>query len=827
MNITIDPAAELTKAQAHLDHLIQIQQACDGADNTPPQNAAVNDNAATLLYKRAKDAQDNIKFIQLQRDVVELVNGRVKNNSQRDGEGGSVGVETALSVATDTCTSLGTLLIQHASNHYGNIKTEQFYATLMAWYKNLHKETRQMACTLFRNHLQKESPEFPSSLQSSTIIANAFSSSTAGSSQQQPQQSWLGVAKCLVQLQIIFDAVQIAQQQPNTSTSLNPQWRLDIVDELCRPIAERLRYHFLGEQSGLFTASSSGGGGTESSDKLSSTMDRLPEWLFRYLRELMDNHGAHTVVMIKGVQPLIDTVIDSLLVSTSLLSNDIHDESDTYWGKNTQDVLMQLKQMYYSHSSTYFLREMSRMARHVLRANSFLNHPDMVGSECRDRAIALRGIEQLFLFDDLVRKKFANGSNIDPMLYPVRMTDTFLSSREDLLLWWIGDEREMASLRLQKCAASTLSSYAESGNNVAESSTDTANQQLCPPITDLFAALLYSSRSKVDAFSDVRSRQMYLANVVAPLCSEYLELMHGEAALLRKRLLARDVASGSDSKLTSNVLEWISTITGVHMAAHAVVRSHGASPSDQNPEHQLEGVIKAIFNFGDAMVDEFVSALVETIIVERAKFAGYAMRAAFILSDEHVERRGQREKDVKDTLTLSPDLNDSIHVLSTCLKACQTAESRISSMKVKTAEMMYFGCQSIQDSLSYAIGRKFLDVALDPMGMCPEIHLGGAKQFCHDVCTFKALFQHTTSSEGPLERAVAASRLMALDTSQLAVLRNALRALVSFNGEGEALFISDFVDDSRLLKEADSMLAAKGFGSLALEEAVSIINRRC
>ena len=826
--MTIDPAAELTKAQAHLDHLIQIQQAGDGADDTPPQNAAVNDNAATLLYKRAKDAQDNIKFIQLQRDVVELVNERVKNNSQRDAEGGAAGAETALSVATDTCTSLGTLLIQHASNHYGNIKTEQFYATLMAWYKNLHKETRQMACTLFRNHLQKESPEFPSTLQSSSIIADAFSSSTAGSSQQQPQQSWLGVAKCLVQLQIIFDAVQIAQQQPNPLSSLDTQWRLDIVDELCRPIAERLRYHFLGEQSGLFTASSSGGGGIESSDKLSSTMDRLPEWLFRYLRELMDNHGAHTVVMIKGVQPLIDTVIGSLLVSTRLLSNDIHDESDTYWGKNTQDVLMQLKQMYYSHSSTYFLREMSRMARHVLRANSFLNHPDMVGSECRDRSIALRGIEQLFLFDDLLRKKFANGSNIDPMLYPVRMTDTFLSSREDLMLWWMGDERDMASLRLQQCAASTLSSYqAESGNNVAESSTDTANQQLCPPLTDLFAALLYSTRSKVDAFSDARSRQMYLANVVASLCSEFLELMHGEAALLRKRLLARDVASGSDNKLTSNVLEWISTITGVHMAAHAVVRSHGSSPSDQNPE-QLEGVIKAIFSFGDAMVDEFVSALVETIIMERAKFAGYTMRAAFILSDaREVERRGQREKDVKDTLTLSPDLNDSIHILSVTLKACQTSESRISSMKVKTAEMMYFGCRSIEKKLSYAIGRKFLDVALDPMGMCPEVHLDGAKQFCHDVCTFKALFQHTTSSEGPLERAVAASRLMALETSQLSALRNALRALVSFNGEGEALFISDFAEDSRLIEESDSMLAAKGFGSLALEEAVSIINRRC
>jgi len=833
MDTTIDPAAELAKAQSHLDHLIHLQQKADddqadGADDASHENdaAAANEDVATSLYKRAIEAQDEIQFIKLQRDVINLVNDTVKN-SQRDGAVNEGGADVALSTATDQCTSLGLVLIRHANHHSHNIKSRQLYAKLTSWYANLQIDARQMACNLFRAHLQKEAPEYPSSQQSSTVIAEAFSSSSA-KQQQQQQQSWSVVAKCLVELQIIYDAVQLVQSQTTDDDKHSiPQWRFDIVDELCRPIAERLRYHFLGEQSGLFTASASSPGGVES-DKV-STMDRLPEWLFRYLREIMDNHGAHSVVMIEGVQPLIDAVVDSLLVRTQFLSEDNDDIDSPDSGFSTQDVLMQLKQMYYGHSSIYFLREVSRMARHALRANSFLNHPDMVGSECRDHSIALRGIEQLFLFDDLLKKKIESDRGddlfgIDPMLYPVRMTDTFLTPREDLLLWWMGDERDMAIARL------TLSS--------CPFPTNIANQQLCPPITDLFAALLYSSRSKANAFSDLRSQQMYVANVVAPLCSEYLELMHGEATLLRQRLLARDTTksySGSDEMLTANVLEWVSMITGVHVAAYAVLRSQITqnAESDQiRPEHHnpLDGVIKSIFAFGDAMVDEFVSAFVEQIMMERAKLAGYTMRAPFLISEhphEHHERRGQRERDVKYTLTLSPDLNDSIHVLSVTLKACQIAAAKVNSMDSRTAEMMYFGSQSIENSLSHAVGCKFLDIGLDPMGMCPEIYLDGAKQFCHDVCAFKRLFQHTTSSEGPMERAVAASRLMSLDESPLTALRDALCALISSDTGSEALFISDFAADSRLLEEAESMLDAKGFGSLALEEAVSIMNRRC
>jgi len=221
------------------------------------------------------------------------------------------------------------------------------------------------------------------------------------------------------------------------------------------------------------------------------------------------------------------------------------------------DVLRRLRRGYYGHSPTFFLREVGRMAHHALRAKSFFRHPDVVGSECRDRAIVLRGIEQLFLFDAFLEEKAREGTTEggDPgdasfIVRPPRMADAFLSSDESLLRWWLEEERGGIVSRLHKCASSTLSSYRSQNEDAAGAGEDAANaessngkdrkqQRLYPPISELFVALLHSARCKSNAFSDQRSRQMYVAEVIAPLCSEYLDMVHAEAASLRKRLLAR------------------------------------------------------------------------------------------------------------------------------------------------------------------------------------------------------------------------------------------------------------------------------------------------
>ena len=213
--------------------------------------------------------------------------------------------------------------------------------------------------------------------------------------------------------------------------------------------------------------------------------------------------------------------------------------------------------------------------------------------------------------------------------------------------------------------------------------------------------------------------------------------------------------------------------------------------------------------------------------------------------------------------------DDSIHVISVVLETCNHLMLKLRTMlpsdqssSNKPSNALYHGCRSIYDALRFAIGQKLLDIAIDPQGMTPEIYLDGARQFQHDVMAFDRLFRagdgggavenriaaSKVSEPGPMERAVTASRLMSLESPQIQAVREALCALAvpnssavgSFFGRGrgdelsgessvsnERLDVDDFYSDERLLNEAVSMLEAKNFGALSLDEALSILNRRC
>jgi hypothetical protein len=200
---------------------------------------------------------------------------------------------------------------------------------------------------------------------------------------------------------------------------------------------------------------------------------------------------------------------------------------------------------------------------------------------------------------------------------------------------------------------------------------------------------------------------------------------------------------------------------------------------------------------------------------------------------------------------LSPDLNDSIHVVTVGVKACNKlmGKSMPASDTNQLSYLLKHGCKSIHDALKFSIGQKLLDIAIDPQGMTPEIYITGAMQFQHDVNAFDRLFRTGNSGggvdPGPLERAVCAARLMSLELSQIEGIRGALRDLALKNSAGvgsyfghgrddevenqcaiQRLDVDDFYSDERVMNEAVSMLEAKDFGALSLDEAVSILNRR-
>jgi hypothetical protein len=261
----------------------------------------------------------------------------------------------------------------------------------------------------------------------------------------------------------------------------------------------------------------------------------------------------------------------------------------------------------------------------------------------------------------------------------------------------------------------------------------------------------------------------------------------------------------------------------------------------------------------DAMIEEYTSAIIETVVMEKAKFASYMMRCPFLLSQSTLEdhRRGQREASLPSSLHLSVDLNDAYHVLFVAVKACRASLSMVEEMlsteskndgassDMSPTRMLSYGAQTVENALATSICQKLLDIAIDPQGMTPEIQLAGAQQFRCDAMSIVHLFSKSTvtNGTGPLERVAAASHLMALNSTQLQHLKETLLDLSSSHNkigsmfvggttmEGEdisrqRLEVDSFYSDERLVMEAESMLGAKGFHALALEEALSIINRR-
>ena len=321
--------------------------------------------------------------------------------------------------------------------------------------------------------------------------------------------------------------------------------------------------------------------------------------------------------------------------------------------------------------------------------------------------------------------------------------------------------------------------------------------------------------------------------------------------MLRKQLLHSSNKSNilSDSELTSNVMEWIGIVNGVHIGS-AMLHS-----CNRDNHEVWERAAISLKRMRDAMVDDFANAFIETIVMERAKFASYTMRCPFLLSQSTLDhRRGQREGSLPSSMHLSLDLTDSLHLLSMVVQACQKslttveemmssqANSNSSSSGLATVQMLSYGSHAIKNALSTSISQKLLDIAIDPQGMTPEIHLTGAQQFRCDAMNIVHLFSISTdqSGTGPLDRVAAASRLMSLTSTQMQQLKKILFDLsashnrigsmfvgaVEDEGTGARLEVESFYSDERLVTEAENMLSAKGFHALALEEALSIINRR-
>lgn len=682
--------------------------------------------------------------------------------------------------------------------------------------------------------------------------------------------------------------------------------RIDALDELVRPIAERVLYHFLDGDK----------------DELSSRIDRLPEWLFKYARDVVSD-GPYDLV--------VDWLRPSLLLRDDLFGDDDDDEAAAI----PVDVAPSWD------GPSYFLTEMVLLVGHVLAAKDFFRCPIVAGPESNPRALC-DAIEQTLLFDSFVRDLLgpsaassdddAGGGGVrgdaadadaggfrSP---PPRLVDAFVSSDPELLDWWIRTEGRYAASTLRESSEKSAEEEddadaggaARRGNDVATMPA----RSIFSAEAETFVALLRSTRWKSNAIGDDRARTRFVSKVLVPLCMQFMDAVHSAATELRTLLCQRrrDTTSGliADDDLEKNVENWIDVIGGAHVAAVSVLgfppdddvddrteeRGGGdvrnaASGAARNaaaappPDRDLDRVGRSLQRLRDATIDEFGSAFAETIVTERAKLATYLMRCPHLLSrprgggggggngatgeEEDDDARDGRSDDDDGAGTSrrgghhpSPDLDEPVHVSSVVVRVCDAAIARASSSSsteraprsapaasAPAEGVARYAPRSMIAEVAGRIAEKFLEVALDAHGTVPDVGLGGAREFRRDARVVAEIFdgddgmppprRHRRRRHPSFRRLIDVVDLMAMEPNRFGAFREALIGLVVRGDEGEEtatmefdddddfgadrfLSYDDFASDGTVLDEAHSMIRAKGFGSLELEDVVSIMNRR-
>lgn len=423
-----------------------------------------------------------------------------------------------------------------------------------------------------------------------------------------------------------------------------------------------------------------------------------------------------------------------------------------------------------------FLQEMSQLAAYVIIQRNFFRHEKIVGP--KSTPILLSGaIEQLLAFDSYVRE-------LVPLeVYPPSLSQLLIAEDEELWTWFINNER-----------AWTMSTLFDTKVTL-----ENAPRRLSPR-AELFSALTYSIQSKAAFFAN----SSYVTNVGVPLCQHFLEAVHESSTELRGLMSQRKQVSTED--LEKNLEAWMDLINGTHMAAIRL------SQSTHEHCYDLARVGRSMDRLRDAMVDECSTTLIETVVMERAKLASYLMRCSHMLSQEDTP---------EDSMELAPDLQETATVFSAVLQVCRDLESSPEDQD-ELKSIISYAPMALCSKITELLADKFLEVILDAHGMTPDIHLHGAQSFNGDVI---AVFDG--EPRPPLAmRLLEIARFATMDTKRFSEMKMALSGLVVQPGEPSTLYYQAFAQDGTILDEAVSMIRAKGYSWMHLEDALSILNRR-
>ena len=568
------------------------------------------------------------------------------------------------------------------------------------------------------------------------------------------------VCRWLIQLESIHHQVMIEMMVEGGRSMQQQQQPPSIVlMELLHPIVERVRFHFV----------------ERSEERITTTrIDRLPEWLLTYLRDhvLMigggDGGGGGSGpydLLHKGIVPTLP-----------------------------EDTL-----------SIPFLYEMTRLIQWVLTERNFFRDPKISGPRSNP-LLLYNAVEQFLQFDKQLQEFMPSSSSSSSSSSSnnwqlMGLMDLLVIPDDELYQWWITRERESVFSTLFE-DDSMINVPKPLANHVS-------------PRAEMFCALIRSVQAKASALTVPGP---YLKDVAVPLCSQFVDALQETSVDLRNLLCQKHpLGLPLESEMMANINEWMEIINGTHLASKVILKERAWQDGMSNPtrqsDHDLAPFGRSLERLRDVMVEEFASSFVETILMDRAKFASYLMMASHLLASEEWDG---------DETDLSAELRDSKVVLYQLHQVCNSillaAAPPQDQENREDLQIAHFAPKAIQTHVMNRVADKFLEVAIDIHNMTPDLWQVGGKVFARDVSVMVG------SSELPLvRRLLDTTKLLSADSNTIQALFSAIGGLV---GAQTYLDIHDLSADDTLYDEAMSMIKAKGYSRIELQDVVSILNRR-
>ncbi|KAL3903363.1 MAG: hypothetical protein SGILL_010472, partial [Bacillariaceae sp.] len=561
---------------------------------------------------------------------------------------------------------------------------------------------------------------------------------------------------------------------------------------LFHPLLDRVHFHFVN------TATATGGDDGDEQQRLTATrIDRLPEWLLKYVR-------------------------DNILGNTDDDDQGEEDMDGVGSGGDSETARpYQVIRMVDPFLAVPFGCELVRLLQWVLvDQRDFFNDPAVAGPNSNPQCL-YDAIQQFLEFDVVLKRAILSSTSAvtpshssDPtasaaMMVPqngsfMGLMDVLVVSNTELLDWWIERERESVF--------STL--FPDDGDN-EKTDNDAVPKPLAnhvSPRAEIFCALIRSVQYKA---ATLTAPGKYLRGVGVPLCSSFVDAIHETSVDLRNLLVRKQPQSLiMESQIIHNVHEWIEIINGTVLASRVLLAKErtwhyegaNATTMSSQSDHDLARFGRSLERLSDVMVDEFAVAFVETILMERAKFASYLMMASHLLASEEWEAEEVESE-------LSVELKDTKVVLMYFQQVCNSIlkghhnddlDSRSTSSEDYAGDSIaLFAPSKMRLNIMNKVAEKFLEVALDVNHVTPDIWSKGAAIFARDVYSVVGACQEFPA----VARLLEVTKLMTLN---LHVAHGLFEALGGLMGATTAfLDVHEFMADQNLNEQAISMLKAK------------------